>query len=194
MPENPDSLNLERLVERAYAAVGKSILAWAQVEHEMALLWRELCGSRDQIADAVWDRVKSFDVKSKLVNDLATRKLLPRMLGDWKLIHPYVERMYSEDNTAVRIVPFFSLQKETHHLFTACNTDAIAEQQLRLRETLQWFSRGIRASETQRQLWQAQAPDLVLHLRAADAPKREAQRHRALAWRQYLDRNPNLKL
>ncbi|MGD9730483.1 MAG: hypothetical protein AB7V39_29490 [Nitrospiraceae bacterium] len=125
---------------------------------------------------------------------------------DWRLVHDEVlaanklrnkiahSSMLTSHDGRMYVLPFFSLSRIDEDKLFSADIDTITNRIDEIRRCVQWIEFRHRNSETQRQEWREQEPDLIRRLRARDVQSREAQRHRALAWRQYLDRNPDLKL
>jgi hypothetical protein len=199
-----------------YNGVGECIMAWAQAENQLMDIWRIASGRDSSFALTVWDRLKSFDAKLQILNSVMQKHPDTQIKSDWTLLNAEVSSCYKKRNRVAHstmvakveriadeeevvawgVAPFFS---QLNGPTTALSADDLKKQTAHIifvSGALEWLKKLVELDlpSLQRRRSEAPAHDLLLQLRMKDARMREAQRHRALAWRQYLQRNPNLKL
>lgn len=186
-----------------FARIGECIIAWATVENNLAILFRGL-SPNGHMADLTWARIRSFDAKLDLLNDIAQSVLSDTLRADWTLLKAHTLSCYRKrnevahssiiypGNDVVLIEPFFSFAGPSRRLGVT-DLENYHEEFNRLMAATSIFLRDTGVASPP-PLPPELAGGLLQHLREVDAQKREGQRHRAQAWRQYLDRNPDLKL
>lgn len=185
-----------------FARIGECIIAWATIENNLAILFRGLAPN-GRMADLTWARIRSFDAKLDLLNDVAQEILLDTLRADWNLLKAqtlicYKKRneiahssiIYPGDNV-VLIEPFFSFAGPKRRLSVA-DLERYHLDFNRLMAATSIFLRDTGVASPP-PLPQELTGGLLQGLREADAQKREEQRHRALAWRQYFEAHPELK-
>lgn len=187
-----------------YDALGRCILSWAQVEFELNLAVVAL-SSGSTFISRTWNRIKSFEAKVQVASDIAGASLTSdQEKRDWRLIQETVLKLYRLRNKAAHstltttggvssVRPFLTLDNLAAESLSPADLIKFMEQFNELRDCIRWFHFRLRNQQIGHQQWPELEPDLMRRLRTEDDRKREAQRHRALAVRQYLDRNPDLK-
>jgi hypothetical protein len=184
-------------------ALGHAILQWASVEFHLSLLFRTIFANDPDTADLFWHRVRSFEAKMLLMHDLALARLSEERRRDWNLLRSRTMALYGKRNRLAHstkithkgraaLEPFFILSKPTTAVLFKSDVDGYADEFMELSAAVLNFNFGEMASQRQRQ--PEPESDLLRRLRSEDDQKREVLRHRDLAWRQYLERNPDLNL
>ena len=190
--------------------IGHCIMQWSFVEHYLCLLFIRLHDGDREVADLIWGRIRSFEAKLQLLHEVSQRAALePEMKRDWNLLREETLRLYRKRNQVAHSTPVQgSSEPMALEPFLSIYTDnktididdmrLFARQFTELAEALCYLMKPLfKAAEetgTPHPQSAAQVPGLVHRLRSEDDRRREAQRHRAIAWRQYLERNPDLKL
>jgi hypothetical protein len=178
---------------------------WALVEMELNMFFHALHGGEYEAADMMWSTVRSFDLKLQMMNKLVVISDLPKKIKErWRLLFEHIPSQYRSRNMVAHstpidmsgkmcVLPFMSLFGRNTKAIDAAQIEEFGMDFLHLREALVTINPGITKSGRRRPRLKAQEHDLIIHLRNKDDQKREAQRHRALAWRQYLETHPELK-
>jgi hypothetical protein len=82
-----------------FASIGHCIMQWAFVELQLILLFHKIYGSDREAADLFWGRIRSFDAKMLILNDLAKHRLEnDDQKRDWILLHGHTMTLYSKRN------------------------------------------------------------------------------------------------
>jgi hypothetical protein len=191
---------------RVMMALGHAIMQWAAVELHLVLLFRSLVGAPHEVGDLLWGRVRSFEAKLQMLNDLAEVNL-PNAGSkrDWTLLREYISVLYRkrnqlahstatfQDDGSLALEPFLNLSQPSSVKLRKPEVDAYAAEFMELAGAITEFHLQVQAALRHQESRELES-DLIQYLRTKADQKREAQRHRSLAWRQYLDRNPDLKI
>lgn len=190
---------------KLFESVGRAILAWARVEAQLGVLFLDFCGEGHARASQLWDRMRSFDGKMQSIGDIAKAVITDTTeMRDWAILQAQTKKLYDLRNKIAHstmlqakedpyISPFFSVTNMTNERLFSSDIDAITNNFAEIKDALQWFTFARANKRTQHPQIPTQEPDLMRRLRIESDRKREAQRHRDLAVRQYIDQNPDLK-
>ena len=186
-------------------SIGHCITQWSYVELQLAFIFHALFGPDRATADMMWSRIRSFEAKLQILTDLAQLKLTSESeRRDWNLLREATASGYKKRNEVAHatyisyhgkpvLEPFSVIFATASKMLSKDNVDDYAMSFQDLSKALNQYLEATRPAAL-RPARPEPASDLLDRLRTADDQKREAQRHRGLAWRQYLDRNPDLKL
>lgn len=184
--------------------IGHCIMQWAYVEAHLGFLFHALHGGPPEIADRIWSRIRSFEAKLQVLHDVSgATQLHADIRRDWTLLRQHTLTLYRDRNRVAHSTPI-TLKDGTRALepfsqIYSDPTDTIGRDDMkRMAAAFHELSValftlvGLVRTVGPHPRCLEPANDLVRRLRTKDDLKREEQRHRALAWRQYLQRNPNL--
>lgn len=186
-----------------YKVTGKTIASWAGVELQVSSLFNALM--KHPLAPVIWDRIRSFEAKMQMLNDVANRTIKnDEIRRDWRLLYAEVIALSAKRNRVAHATmvhnghvaamqPFYSLENQNREPLQGADIDAFCKQFIETFMALSWLTKIVEALASPHQEFAEPTPDLVHRLRREDDRKREGQQHRAQAWREYLDRNPDLK-
>lgn len=174
------------------------------------MFFHALHGGNYESADVMWTAVRSFELKLQILNNLVPASdLSDTEKARWRVVSEYIPSQYRLRNQVVHstpidmidgpskrqcVLPFMSLFGKSTKALDAATIEEYALSFAHLRDAICSVNPGLKKSGKRRHKSQEPEHDLIRRLQKEDDRKREAQRHRALAWRQYLERNPNLKL
>ena len=195
-------------------SIGTCLMAWADAEFRIGIMFDASCGVKAEIAARIWGRIRSFEAKLLVLKDVLASRWAnePSTQRDWTLLHAHILALYGQRNRVahatvvintsdtptndrITIKPFLSLG-DPNFLEGHLGNKELASYTHgfnALTDSLTWFLLNHAVDPSRRPQSPAPAPDLILQLRTEDDRKREEQRLRALALRQYLERNPPAK-
>lgn len=93
-----DPSEFDHQTAELHERVGQCIMAWAMVEFDLALIWREVSGSEVVQADRVWSTLRSFEAKLQLLRSALTASRDAESVAIWSLLHPHIIKMYDSRN------------------------------------------------------------------------------------------------
>jgi len=194
MTDDPIQRNIDTLEH----AVGRCLLKWANIEFHLSTIFRHTVGTDVITADLLWSRIRSFDAKLQMLNDILTYKLPnDEAKADWRRLKEYVTTLYKSRNRIAhstlalkqgahpRLIPFFVVSNASEHGIGADEVAVITIEFIEAVPALIWLH-DLSLGKLHQQSSE-QTPDLIQRLRNVDDQKRSEQRLRDKALRQYRD-------
>ena len=187
---------------RLMLGIGHCIMQWSFVELYLGLIFHSYDDDHET-TDHIWNRMRSFEAKSLVVNDVVSAKCQdPNLVRDWRLLREKMMSLYRKRNqvahaTAItvkgepRLEPFALPFAETKLVLSADDLSELGFEFMELAKELLKLN-GLLRGKKPRPQSPEQEPGLLGRLRKRDDQMREAQRHRELALRQYRERNPDV--
>jgi hypothetical protein len=204
MPDTNDEVAANR---ELMFSLGHAIMQWAAVELNLSALFFGLLGPPYEAGELLWNRVRSFEAKLQMLHDLATIKFTdPEHRRNWALLREHTARLYGKrnqlahstlvvlpDDGKIALAPFATVSKLTAAPLRQPDIEDYTSEFIDIGAAINQFMHAALGASLH-PISQELESDLLDHLREEDDRKREAQQHRSLAWRQYLERNPDLDL
>lgn len=173
-------------------AMGHCLLQWATVETHLALLFHTLFGPDRETASLFWGRIRSFEAKLQILNDLVSLRLNNTQKRLWQSLFEHTMALYrkrnqvahstlvSGSNGAPALEPFSTPFSENARTLSKSDLDVFAKEFSELTSAILYFNLNETLASRQTECPERE-PCLIDHLRKQGDRKREEQQHRALA-------------
>lgn len=183
--------DVEGQKRRMAEAVGHCMLAFANVEITLTLIFRWAVGGPAPVCDSILSEARSFELRSTIIHNAVKYRLHSRgqPVDDWNLLYNHLVRLSGRRNQVahatllidvdlkeVLLEPFFVLSQQKPRL-SLSDVEGRAPEFVEMNDALMWFSAEVDA------LHPAQisfpVSKLLVRLRVEEQQRRDEQRRLA---------------